>query len=277
MVRLGLVSGLWCVPVCSTSGEALPGASARCVGGMLSFVADDRGFVEILLRDSPARDLTCSFGADGFESRTIELKPEDPPKRVSLSPAALYEGEVVSQLGEPVSGAKVLLWCGDRRSDRSSRAETDEMGRFELRPPNSKIWEISIEARGYLRSRYVGAAPIPTGSTFTLNRSDASLQGRVVWSDGTPLKEFIVLVWAQDTANPDAGRTASGASPIPTAVQTSGRQDGTFFLPDLRSGPHRLRVMHVSDVNGLLTYERNLTIHEGLNGLSIRLDREGTE
>ncbi|MFZ0428376.1 MAG: carboxypeptidase-like regulatory domain-containing protein, partial [Acidobacteriota bacterium] len=182
------------VAVKSRSGEPISGAVASCDAPQLfPAIADEGGVVEISFSERHSGRLTCSFSANGFLSTRVELDPENPPRHVFLDPATSFGGLVVSDRGEGIQRARVLIQCGDHRRAQTASSETDESVRFELHPPCAEVWEISIRARGYRTFRYRSATPIPAGRTFTLSRSESSLQGRVIWSDGSPVANFVVV------------------------------------------------------------------------------------
>lgn len=262
------------VTVSSTSSDILPGASATCAGLMFPFPANEDGAIEIPVRKGSLKTLACHFGAAGFKSRTVEIDPVNPPNRITLVPAELYEGEVVSDDGQPVQDARMTLRCGDSHSFDSVSAVTDKTGRFEVYPPTSPVWEVSIRARGYLPHRHRSTAPIPTASTFTLTPSEASLHGRATWSDGSPLDSFAITAWQENDATTSLDAAEGRTSESAASIHVAGKRDGTFYIPDLERGRYRLRLTYFPTTGTVVTSERIVEIHDGMNQASIELARD---
>lgn len=63
------------------------------------------------------------------------------------------EGMVVNQPGEPVEGATVKLWQGSDESNGPEIITTNKKGRWSFLGLNGGIWNVLIEAKGYLPSQ----------------------------------------------------------------------------------------------------------------------------
>jgi hypothetical protein len=142
--------------------------SARKVGGEGEMVARsevrESKTGEFQIRDLPEGLYSVSVAGEGnqFAQRDgIEVRSGETTGGLifELAGGARLAGTVVSSAGTPVAGAVVELILGGRLAARSSRARTDEAGRFEFDGVTEGRHRVNVEHPGYRPALLIRVEP----------------------------------------------------------------------------------------------------------------------
>lgn len=197
--------------------------------------ADGRFVIADLAPGTPVHLVVRAAGYLTNPVRAVR-PPTAGPLLVRLEPAAILEGQVLDEEGEPVAGAHIdLRWQAFLDSDpelavgepvlRNARAGAD--GRFELREIPAGTARVSVAAAGFISLQGVEVElprPAAAGDLRLVLRRGAVLQGRVTTTTGEPVAAARVGVGGATATTDDEGAYwLDGAEP--------GRRDVFFFHP----------------------------------------------
>ncbi|AGC45245.1 PDZ domain-containing protein [Myxococcus stipitatus DSM 14675] len=169
--------------------------------------SDERGRFQ-LSNLAPGR-YALTAEAPGFSPRTLRFLqvPTSAELVVGLWGAGTLEGFVVGAQGQPVAGAEVLASGGPA----PVRATTSEGGGFAIEV-QAGTWVVTAR-QGASVGRIPGSLSVAPGETLrglTVTLGAASgLEGRVLASDGTPVREA-TLVASPSGATGELGRATCG-------------------------------------------------------------------
>jgi hypothetical protein len=124
---------------------------------------------------------------------------------IRLAAAASFEGNVMSDTGAPIAGAKVtasMALAGYTRSEIRqgavvATATTDESGRFKIGRLGRSVYTVQASARGFLPAKEHHLA-LEAGQHFPLSLQmtrAGAIEGVVVDEAGAPLAQARVKVW----------------------------------------------------------------------------------
>lgn len=240
------------------SGDPAEGATVSVteLGGRRMTRTDAAG--AYLLADLAAGDVhvAADGGARGSATTTVSVGDEDVRWDPILSVGTAVVGRLTDERGEPLPGWQVRLLAEGLRGVLGGDLRTDAAGRFTF--PNRDDGEFEIEfaeRRGELPVLRLGAVRA-TGQEVLFvirdaDRPSAWLEGRVLDSDGQPLGEAYVQVFAANRRSQAYGRSGADGrvrvGPVPAGAYTV-----TVHVPELAT-------MHV----GERSVERGATVDLG--------------
>ena len=202
--------------------RVLGSGSAGLVFNVEAFT-DQSGRAELSGFPEGAR-LRLEVSAEGYRTLTRDgLELRNAPIRVELDRAAIIEGEVVGQSGEPVPGADVfaLMESGDLAARTTSGSE----GTFRISDAAPGTIRLIANAQGYRRGEpvplMVEAGDTRSGVVLPLARAKG-VRGKVVDRSGAPVSGATVALV------PDYGTGVVDADSS-VAVAVTGAE-GTFVL-----------------------------------------------
>ena len=204
--------------------------------------------------DNPGR----SGIPDGDSARAIvtaEVLTETLPRSVeemtrnrgeTFAGISVLTGSVLDKNGRGIANIKVNVSNDQYPAENRRLAEghSDEDGRFHLAFRAPELKTIDVEAKGLAASVWKMDVPIVPGTTelsLTL-KPNASIQGRVVAFDGSPLPNVLVHVVEAGSPLPEA---ASLATPGLRKVRWTD-STGEFRIENIRPGSYEVR-LHLPD------------------------------
>jgi hypothetical protein len=179
---------------------------------------------------------------DSEPSHSLETPIADAP------PETVVTGRVTDLQGDPIAGAVLRIQKWDRGPAHASTTQTDADGRFTLPAPPGKS-RLFVFADGYasLYRTHDIEAGVNRGWDFALPRA-AHVSGRVVDTRGTPQPGRVLELWPVHPGPPPA----PGVSLYRSGGQGDDTRgaDGTFDMPSVAPGRHRVIVYQPSPIGG---------------------------
>ena len=224
-------------------------------------VTDEEGNYELLLRESefPRRSTVLAARAEGYAAERHEVQRGRPRpggsirQDFTLRPGGTVSGVVRNQRGNPVGNATVslakfpqteelytLVARGENPHRFFPSAETSAEGYFRLEGlPRDPSLRLYVEARDYLKHL---TGPVSIGDrdlVIILEDGEASLHGRVLDSDGTPVADLPVRALHGGSTSGAAGLLrgfADREAQLTSLYHTRTDERGRYEFPALRSG-----------------------------------------
>lgn len=171
-------------------------------------------------------------------------------RRVPDTLLASLSGRVRNTDGDLIHGAWVRLEATESRGQLSNGlgdSWTDPEGRFFFPRVRLGKYQVIAEAQGYahaIHGQGIKDLTIESSGKYEIDLIvdyQTKVQGVVFNPEGVPLAEADVTVWFET----GTGRTGTGVGTSP---------DGTFDIPQVPPGRHRIQVTH----SDYVTYESNL-------------------
>ena len=153
---------------------------------------------------------------------------------VRLAQAETLKGQVVDRRGQPIPGARVLLWDLGDRAGRPRESITDDAGRFVLGGLTRGLHRLIAEAPGF---GSVERSPIEIPSAAPVLRMETdghSVAGTVTAAGGVPAAGARVVIGGENL------------SPV-RATTTS--PDGRFLFSGIGAGAYVLRATRLGEVS----------------------------
>jgi hypothetical protein len=167
--------------------------------------------------------LTCTIVADGYATRSIDVKPYLKQHEVILNRSRQVKGRIITSSGQPIADARI--------SDALSRAvygNTDDRGGFLFRIADDRNVLIVASANGYVEKR-IQVGENEQDLTITLYSSDVrgGVYGRVLDPAGIPIWKYLINI-----------RSRSGFSEDQIGYESRVVEniDGVFVITDLPEG-----------------------------------------
>lgn len=183
----------------------------------------------------------------------LEMEP------IFLNPGERIFGEVLSQKGEVLPGARVT--ARSRRGDWAmSVANADKEGHFILEGLPQETLDLEVVHGGFLPCRMKGVAAGSSGIKAVLSRG-LSLSGRVT-GKGKPLKEFLITLFQK-----------RGVEIVFVREEEQSSRDGSFEIKNLAPGEYTLSVW-APGFSPSFTPFLSTDGKESVKGISISLGQE---
>jgi RNA polymerase sigma-70 factor (ECF subfamily) len=233
-----------------STGDGVANAELTFTGprGAVTIRSDANGSFE-LAPEAPGVFSLTTIVAQSFLPYAPEL--EHSPVRVALAakqavrgvtlflfPAVDYYGTVVDAAGAPVAGARVHLAdppAGEQALEKIVNEWTsDNKGKFLFHAPDGAVFEA---VKGGKRGWAILDGNVATTHAMTIKIGDApprdaTIKGKTVDEQGTPIPDVLVTAYPQDKPGEDV-------APRATVFATSG-PDGTFTLEGVDKKPYVL-------------------------------------
>ena len=148
-------------------------------------------------------------------------------------PAETLKGQVVDRSGQPIPGARVLVWSLTDPAEPPRETSTDEAGRFVLGGLTRGLHRLIAAAAGF-GSVEQGPIEIPAAAPVMRMETDGhSITGQVT-AGGSPAAGARVVIGGENLT-PSRETTASG--------------DGNFLISGLGAGAYVLRAARGAEVS----------------------------
>jgi len=216
---------------------------------------------------TPGATLDVTARAAGYVTQTIariELPTSD-ALRITLETAARVSGRVVTDDGSPVPDALISVRPADASLPATLSGNTtssDANGTFELLNLAAGKLALSAAAKGYVAgdARLVEVADGQTLENIDLQlHRGATIEGLVLTANGTPATAARVTLRSKWSAQSMLAIEVAGG------VRTDG--DGRFRMEGVPPGPQSVS----ADQDGFQRAQRDLTVHNGINRIDLRL------
>jgi uncharacterized GH25 family protein len=286
-VILNLTAGLSIsFPVKSRQGHPIPSVSAFCfLEGQRGYLGPDdygtktwssptyplrnrsseSGIVELVVPPNTS-NFACRIGADKYQYKYIIINPNSPPSEVELDDAVRFSGIVLSDSGDPVPGAAVLVY--EEKSsdpiapDSPSRLEsligssieqtgTDMRGTFRLNLTFSKVSQVRVTKKGFREARVDlnPKKPIPFLEVH-LESQETGIFGSVVNSDGKPVTSFRIAFKSSAPGNDKYFRDIEN-------------KEGRYLISDIPAGTYVMSIQLVSSTLPEVFASQEITLKNG--------------
>jgi hypothetical protein len=171
--------------------------------------------------------------ADGH--MRVEVHPRERLTTVvRLAQAETLKGQVVDRKGQPIPGARVLLWYLADPSGRPREGTSDEAGRFILGGLNRGLHRLIAEAPGF-GSVELSPIEIPAAAPVLRMQTDGhSVVGTVTSGGGAPAVGARVVIGGENL------------NPI---RETTAGIDGHFLFSGIGAGAYVLRASRLGEVS----------------------------
>ena len=213
-------------------GQPIPSVSViRPDGNRAS--GDQEGLVRfaVLPTDKPAQ---IKVWAPRYREMALTLESARFPSEIVLDEGLPFFGFVVSEDGNPLEGATVLIHGTDgRQPSYESIVTTDQAGAFSWQLTRPPVWKMHVSQTGYLEKRIGFRGSVDVPYVVRLERAHAAIAGRVTEEDGSPVRHFSLRL--RDPFSTDGRR--------PVLMRSFSHADGIFSMEDLPPGIYQLSAM----------------------------------
>jgi protocatechuate 3,4-dioxygenase beta subunit len=152
---------------------------------------------------------------------------------VRLAQAETLKGQVVDRKGQPIPGARVLVWSLADPVERPRETTSDDAGRFVLEGLTRGLHRLVAEAPGF-GSVEQGPVEIPAAAPVLRMETDGHSLTGFVTAGGVPAGDARVVIGGENLA---------------PSRETQTRGDGSFLFSGLGAGGYVLRATRGGDVS----------------------------
>jgi hypothetical protein len=183
---------------------------------------------------------TCTVTAKGYNPVTFTLDPESPPAEIILDVGQTIRGRVVSETGNPVPRARVLVRGTPKlgmSSGSEAPADTDADGRFVLPLANPPVTRVSVTKPGYTERQIVfDTQPAPPVLEIQLQFEGAGIFGNVLDSENRPVRRFTITFRSLE---------GTGSTAFMRDIRS---ENGEFSVRDIPPGVYTLHIKLDTDI-----------------------------
>ena len=154
---------------------------------------------------------------------------------VRLAQAETLKGQVVDRSGQPIPGARVLVWSLAEPAERPRETASDEAGHFGLGGLARGRYRLIAEAPGF-GSIEKGPLEIPAAAPVLRMETDGHSITGIVTAGGRPASGARVVI---------------GCENLTPSRETTAKGDGSFLIGGLGAGAYVLRAARGGEVSRL--------------------------
>jgi protocatechuate 3,4-dioxygenase beta subunit len=215
----------WDVDADQRAGERVPVATVRA--------RPDGAFH--IAKVPPGRYRLRAHAPEHADGRLrIEVHPgEALTTSVRLAHAETLKGQVVDHKGQPIPGARVLVWSLADPAERPRETTSDDAGRFVLGGLTRGLHRLIAEAPGF-GSVEQGPIEVPAAAPVLRMQTEGHSITGVVTAGGVPV---------------GGARVVIGGENLTPSRETQTRADGRFLFGGLGAGGYVLRAVRGGEVS----------------------------
>lgn len=266
--------------VLDNAGNAVPGAVMRLDGmfarmdgnpaaDSLSTVSNAAG--HYIIPNVPAGNRTLNVKAEGYANQvkgSLVFRGEEPlTMDLTLEIAEMICGKVISRIGKPVPGAKVLA-ISTSNSSRHCRDEifADENGEFCLKNVAAGQYNVAVTAKGF---RPGNENRVKTGAASLIIELAVQglVNGRVVAASGPAPTPYVVQL-----RQTHPGNTVTSAIGKPLTLSEA---DGSFSIECGSTGTFLIQAT-APGYSPSFSEEFRFTVGQPMNGVVVHLTAGGS-
>ncbi len=217
----------WDDPVGDRSAERVPLATVRAsADGKFHIANVPPGRYRLRAHASEHADGRVRIDVHAGESLTTSVR---------LAQAETLKGQVVDHSGQPIPGARVLVWSLADPAERPRETASDEAGRFVLGGLTRGLHRLIAEAPGF-GSIEQGPVEVPAAAPVLRMETDGHSITGVVMAGGR---------------SAGGARVVIGGENLTPSRETTAKGDGTFLIGGLGAGAYVLRAARGGEVSRL--------------------------
>ena len=242
----------------------LGAGSGRRRGRALTFVTDAVGAFEAAL---PPGRYALVAQAEGFarsEPAGVRVRSRETSEvSLSLRVSSSLRGRALDLQGQPIASARVQV-------ERGGRAETDAAGRFVISGLVEGLYDVSVEAKGYVRGRArdVAVTEERGGEVELRLEPGALVSGTLLGPDAQPVARGLVFAYR------DRRRLGMGRSDAQGRYRLEGLSPGPVEL-FARSRDYELTARIQGELRARQLTALDLPMAEGPTIVGVLRDRAG--